>query len=237
MHIKKMKKEIPVCIVCKTGNKNKEYFYYYIGVYGYGSFLICKKCLKNHKKIFFNNNKKLIKKFTKELLAPYILKASEIQLKNYPKKYKKIGISKIFNQTVKAIHNESKIRDINAFNWQKYAKKSLSELYDKREHESFYLFVFDFFIAIDKACERKDFKLIKRIFKFAEKCCKSKSYYISNAISVSFYENITDHPNIEHNLKLIPRDIIKNSVIPLTKWIRPKNYKKLMLAIKKNKTF
>ena len=230
-----MKKETPICLVCKTGNKNNEYFYSHMGIYPWDSFLVCKNCLKSYNKIFFNNNKKLIKQFKKESLSPYILKASKIQLLNYPRNYKKVGILKILNGTKKAIQTESKIKDVNAFNWRNYAKKILPEIYDQREHETFYLFIFDFSLAIDKAYEKKDYELIKKIFKFAEKCCKSKSWYISNAIDVSFYEHITDHTHMEFELKFIPKDIIKNEVIPLTKWMRPKNYKKLMSVIKKNK--
>ena len=230
-----MKKEVPICIVCKTGNKNNEYFYNHIGIYAWDSFLICKKCLKLYNKIFFNDNNNLIKQFKKESLLPYILKANKTQLINYPKNYKKVGVSKIFNGTKKAIKMYSKIKHINAFNWRIYAKRELSEVYNPREHTTFYLFIFYFLMVISYAYENQDFKLVKRIFKFANKCCKSKSWYISNAIDVSFYEHLTDHPNLKQNLRLISKSIIKNEVIPLTKWMRPNNYKKLMFVIKKNK--
>ena len=107
-------------------------------------------------------------------------------------------------------------------------------MYNHEEYETFYLFLFDFSLAIDDANRTKNYKLIKKIHKFSEKSYRSKSYYISNAISVSFYEHISDHAHMEYELKLIPKDIIKNCVIPLTKLVRSKNYKILMTAIKKN---
>jgi hypothetical protein len=223
---------LPICLICKKDEKDNQYYYAHIGIYAWDSFLVCEKCLKNYNKIFFRDNKVLMKKFMRESLSPYIIKANGAQIKNFPKRYREVGISKILKGTILAIKNESRIKDIHAFNWRRYAKKSLSEIYNERDHNTFYLFLFEFLHKVDEAYKQKNLNLIKKIFKFAEKCIKSKSWYISNAVAVSFYEHITEHPNMEANLKLISKDIILNEVVPLIKYYRESNYKRLISTLK-----
>ena len=102
--------------------------------------------------------------------------------------YKKVGILKILNGTKKAIQTESKIKDVNAFNWRNYAKKILPEIYDQREHETFYLFIFDFSLAIDKAYEKKDYKLAVQNLEQAYKINPSDINILNN-IGIVFLES------------------------------------------------
>ena len=118
-------------------------------------------------------------------------------------------------------------------NWLSIVKKEFPKIYEHQDHDTIYLFLFDFLEAVVTAHVEKNINFLEKAYSFAEKCYLSKDKYIWNAISVAFYEHMTDDPATFYDcLNYIPEYIIKNCVLPLTKASRPTNFKKFQSAAK-----
>lgn len=231
------------CVVCgakkeeiKKFKSNKiKYSLYHVPICARGTVLVCESCSENFVNLI--SIKSNILYDNQDIGISFWTAKRDYNYRNYSKDYVCIrcGQKRALQQIITSIKKEPKLKGISSLNWTKYVKKIFPKIYNKKEHETFYSFLFDLDMLLDKKYSKKDTNFIKKVHKFAEMCYRSKSYYISNAISVSFYEHLTNFPISVSDLALIPKDILNDAVIPLTKLMKPQNYSHLLKLVEELK--